>query len=373
MSKVYLSRVWEYDTDEIKIRIEEGIEKLGGFDQFFTSGDKVLLKPNLLSAKSPERNITTHPVILEAVIDILRKRGVEPYIGDSPGGAHKGVMRVFRETGLKELADRKEVELVNYEVGGVKTVRRKGYTFKISKAYLQFDKVINLPKFKTHSLTLLTGAIKNMFGVIPGFVKTGYHKQFPFPTEFSRFIANLYDTVKDRIVLNIMDGIWGMEGNGPSSGESVNVGYLIVSADGVAMDIVEAKLMGYKIHSIDMIKEAIRLGAGEGEDTLELLGEPLIPIQNFKRAANTHFLNYFPRPIAQFLSRLIYIRPEVNIEKCTGCGMCYRSCPEKAIIMKDGIPTFDYSKCIVCLCCHELCPEKAIELKKSFGARLVGR
>ena len=373
MGRVYLFKVEEYNVGEIRASIENALEDLGGFSQFFSRRDRVLLKPNLLSAKSPDRNITTHPSILAAIIDILQEHEVEVFIGDSSGGAHKGVERVYRETGMQKLAADKGIKLVNFEESGAETIKKDGYSFKISRAFLQFDKVINISKFKSHSLTLATGAIKNMFGIVPGLVKTGYHKKYPFPSEFARFIASLYGVVKNRVVLNIMDAVWGMEGNGPSAGESRHIGYLIISSDAIAVDIVQAKLMGYRVNSIPILKEAIKLGIGEGEDKLEVIGEEVKAIPDFKKPINTYFLNFMPRPIVQLLARLIYIRPTVDMQKCTGCGMCYRSCPEHAITMVKGRPVFDYSHCIVCLCCHEVCPESAIVLRKSFFAKLIGR
>jgi len=372
MSVVILKRVENYNLEDVREAIRFALDSLGGASAFFKPGERVLLKPNLLSAKNPARNITTHPVVVEAIADILMENGVEVYLGDSPGGAHRGVKRVFDETGMTDLAQRKGIKLVNFEASGAESINFQGYQLKIARAFLNFDRVINIPKLKTHILTLMTGAVKNMFGVVPGFMKTQYHKLYPYPDEFSRFIAHLYLAIKPRIILNIIDAIWGMEGEGPSSGVSRRIGYLIVSPDGVSADYVSGKLMGYPDDYVKTTAIANKIGAGDAGKSVTILGDPLECAQDFKRTSDWKY-QLIPKPIARAIAPLVWIRPNVDKKACNACRVCELNCPTSAINLKNGYPEFDYKKCITCLCCHELCPQNAIILERSFIARLIGR
>ncbi len=372
MSIVVVSRVEEYSYEIIRNAIEQSIERIGGISSLVKRGDHILLKPNLLSAKPPERNITTHPILVEVIADILIENGCSVSIGDSPGGAYRGVKRVFDETGMTELAQRKGINLINFESSGACELCFNGYSLKISRAFLEFDKVINIPKLKTHILTMMTGAVKNIFGIVPGFAKTMYHKLYPFPDDFARFLVNLYMAVKQRIILNVIDGIVGMEGEGPSSGEAVRLGCVVVSTDAVAADYVCAKIMGYKDGAVRTTSIAKKLTARSFDNNIEIIGElPRFPRKLKLLSDWKYFL--VPKFLARLIAPLVWIRPDVVEENCNSCRICAFNCPTKAISIQNGFPSFDYRKCITCLCCHELCPNKAIMLKRSFLARIVGK
>lgn len=372
MSLVVISRVNDYSYNNLRSAIEFSIEKLGGLSAFFSANDRVLLKPNLLAAKPPERNITTHPLVVEVVADILMENGCRVFIGDSPGGAYRGVKRVFDETKMTELAERKGITLVNFESSGAITVKFNGYELKVSRAFFEFDKVINLPKLKTHVLTMMTGAVKNIFGIVPGFAKTMYHKLFPFPDEFARFLVNLYLAVRSKIVLNIVDAVWAMEGEGPSSGDSVKLGCIVCSPDAVSVDYVCAKIFGYKPNAVRTIAVANELEAGDTGNNIAVIGEYPKLDRNLKILSDWKYF-LVPRFLARLIAPFVWIRPCVLPENCSGCRVCELNCPVSAISVKNGHPIFDYKVCITCLCCHELCPQRAITLERSFLARAIGK
>ena len=358
---------------DVYAAIEKGIELIGGIDDIISPGKRVLLKPNLLSAKPPERGITTHPAVVSALVDIVREYGAVPAIGDSSGAAYKGVERVWKNTGMLDVARSKDVELVNFETSGITLKEAFGFRFPVSSAVFDFDVIVDIPRFKSHSFVSFTGAVKNMYGVIPGLGKTEGHKRFPLPDEFGRMLAALYSVVKPHLV--VMDAVTVMEGNGPASGELRHYGKLFVSTDGVAVDTVALTVAGYKKSRVPTYKWTKRFGLGETElDRIELVGDSLGEsyIHNFKKPS-TSFYGFVPPFLPRLLAPLVRIRPAPVIGKCKNCLVCASACPVNAISPGREVPIWDYKKCILCLCCHEMCPEDAIELKMSPLARLISR
>ena len=233
-----------YETNLVSQKVKESLELIGGLEQFIKPGMKVLLKPNFLSAKEPERAITTHPEVAAAVAREVRKLGAEVKIGDSPGGAKRGIKRVWQNTGFLDMCQRESIELISFEAAGVEKFETNGRTYYLAKPAIEADFIINLPKLKTHVLTLMTGAVKNMFGLIPGFRKANYHKQFPKPKDFAQVIVDILSLCPPG--LTIMDAIVSMEGEGPSSGQPYKTNLIITSADPVAVDAVAAEIIGLK-------------------------------------------------------------------------------------------------------------------------------
>jgi len=365
---VSLLRCANYDPERLRETLRRLLEPLGGIEAFVKPGQRVLLKPNLLSAKDPKRAITTHPNIVEAVADEVRQAGATPFVGDSPGGAIRGIKRVWANTGMEEMARRAGLELVNFEASGSKGIKFGKYTFYISKPVLDADVIISLPKLKTHSLTLLTCAVKNMFGVMPGFRKGEQHKLYPKPREFAEMLVHLYKLVPPS--LNIVDGILAMEGNGPSSGRPRELRLLMAGEDAVAVDAVAARIMGFPEGSIDTTRIAAEMGLGEGRlDCVRLVGN----MADFKAEAfmlpTNRVQQLVPRPIAKLVAPLVWVKPVIDPSKCTGCGFCAESCPVQTIAKNGKVYKIDEKRCVKCLCCHELCPESSIDIKLSWLAR----
>lgn len=364
-------RASSYEENVLRPALKQLMDLLGGMSSFVHPGDRVLIKPNLLSARTPDRAVTTHPALLEGVIEEVKKAGGIPCVGDSPGGAGRGVDRVLTNTGIKDAALGTGAELMNFEASGAERRRVNGVDFYIAKPPLHADCIINLPKLKTHSLVLYTGAVKNMFGVIPGFRKAEYHRDHPRPDDFSRTLVDIYSLVPP--TLNIMDGILAMEGKGPSSGTARWVGYLAGSSDAVALDAVMARVIGLGPEDVETTVEAARRGLGEGNlanirvgpESLEALRIP-----DFKLPSN-HLLKLIPKPLVSLLTPWLWIRPRVDPEKCTLCKTCVENCPTGAMELIDHRIEIDYKGCIKCLCCDELCPHEAVEQERGWLARRI--
>lgn len=362
-----------YSVDEVQHATEECLNSLGGFSAYINPGDIVLLKPNLLQAKPPSEYITTHPALVEAVINLVKDAGGIPQVGDSPGAFERGMERYWKVTGLTEVCERLDVELVNFETAGSYRKYINGNDYHITKPVLEADRVINLPKIKTHGLTLFTCAIKNLYGTVPGFTKVEYHKQAPQPSKFAEKVVDIF--ALNQPCLHIADGIIGMEGSGPSSGDPRELGMILASEDGVALDSYITHILGRDPLKVPTNRIAYERGLGEADiERINVLGQtPLI--ENFKWPPNVSYtLEIIPGPLARGLMKFWWIRPTIDPEKCSKCRRCQESCPTHALKkpgkLTDGqrayIPEFDYGDCINCLCCMEMCPEKAVYQDKSL-------
>lgn len=370
MSKVILQECKSYNQDEIISKINNGIERLGGWGKFVKSGNKVLLKVNLIGPKSSDSAAVTHCEFVRAMIRILKKQGCTVWIGDSAGGAIAGIaptVQALKISGLTKVAEEEGAEIKNFDREGVVEVfseSKPGEKMFLAKPIFDADVVINLPKLKTHSAAFYTGAVKNVFGCIPGLRKAWYHKSAPEPVDFGEIISDIHRA--GRFHLHIMDGITAMQGEGPTAGEVYNSNKILMSTDPLALDAVGAKMIGMDLGTIPILATAKKRGLGEGNlDKVLIDGDyKTIPrLENFRfpkryRSTKTRNNSAVVKVIDFFKAR-----PTVNANKCKKCNMCVESCPVKAIDRETK--KINYELCIECLCCHELCMYKAVEIKSN--------
>ena len=345
--------------------------KIGNFYDRIEKGDKILLKPNLLSARTPDSAVTTNPAVIEAFARIVLELGATPIIADSPGGAIRGTHRVLENTGMLEIARKLGIKAVSLEsYGATEKKLPDGENLHISKIIDEVDGIINVAKLKTHSLVEMTLSVKNLYGLVPGFRKAEYHKIYPSPQRFAKLIVELYSAIEHKLIFSIIDGIIGMDGNGPSSGRVRKFELLALSDNAPALDFEIEKMAPLKSHS-PIVKELLKRDLVPQHD-VKWLGEKIEHFENFKVPSNWYFY-LAPAFLTKILGKLVRVAPDVEDEKCIHCGDCMNSCPVGAISMEIGKtpPRFDYKKCIRCLCCHEICPTKAIVFKKSFLAKFI--
>jgi uncharacterized protein (DUF362 family)/NAD-dependent dihydropyrimidine dehydrogenase PreA subunit len=339
---------------------DPGIEALlapfGGMEQFVKKNEKVLLKVNLLSGKEPEKAVTTHPEFVRAVAKAVRKAGGKPYIGDSPAGpfSKRSLKKAYGRSGLEMVAGEEDIPL-NFDTGAKKIDIPQGQRLQrspICDYALNADKVIALPKLKTHSFQYLTLASKIMYGVVPGLTKAKYHAMFPRKESFADMLLDVLTIMRPQ--LYIMDGIIGMQGQGPGSGDPVKMDLVLASTDYVAMDIAVCRILGVEPVAIPALKRAkVR---GLWPERIEY------PIHGPEDAAYKGFR--LPNTADHLLSGKISPRKSpVITDKCTACGACENICPKQAVEVKGQMAEITYSKCIRCFCCHEVCPEDAIVLR----------
>ncbi len=367
--KVFLSKCQDYSTANIDRAVASILERAGGWDSILKPGARILLKPNLLSARKPEKGVTTHPEFLISVGRTLQAAGYDIAIGDSPGGAHKGVKRVWVNTGMEYAAETLGCPLINFEASGVRRVESNGITLHIARAIDDFDQIVSLPRLKTHSLMTYTGAVKNMFGTVVGLQKAEYHKLYPRPKDFGKMLVELYSHV--RPAFSFMDGIYGMEGDGPASGDLRPDSQIIMASDdAVAIDRVAEEFMGIDKHTWTTY---LAMESGFGTGDIEIIGADLQQVkskQPYKLPKSASFAAFAPNLLVRLVGKLVWMKPALDSEKCIKCMECKNMCPVEAISAdKNGYPVWDYKKCVLCMCCHEICPEKAVVLKRSFLAR----
>ncbi|MCX5751730.1 MAG: DUF362 domain-containing protein [Candidatus Saganbacteria bacterium] len=370
--------------EKVEKALREAFDALGGIATFIKPGNKVLLKVNALQSAKPEQAATTHPAIVKIVAKLVKEAGGIPLVGDSPGDARAHISKVLEVTGIKKAAEEAGAEILEFQKENLEVIKSPSGSkcvplINISKVVLNADVIINLPKLKTHGFTLFTGAIKNLYGCVPGFNKALYHFQAARLDQFAQLIVDIYEIVKP--TLNIMDGITAMEGDGPGAGDPKHVGALLVSTDAVAMDAVAAALVGYKPKEIPITEEAAKRKLGISDlSKIIIEGESIasLKVNDFKKARKNIFyiLHYMPVWLRSILFpvilALVWVKPEIIQEKCTKCGTCIRSCPTHTIHQKHQKVKVDPKKCIMCFCCQELCEYKAIRLKASVIAKLIG-
>lgn len=371
MADVALTRCASYEAAEVREKVRLVLSSLPAACSRTLDGSKILVKPNLLAAREPERCVTTHPVLVGAAIDFLRERGGVVSVGDSPGGAVRGVERVWKNTGMAALCESKGVNLVNFEAGGWVERSVNGRTYAVASVLDEYDLIVSVAKFKTHVLTRLTGSVKNAFGCVPGFRKSMLHLRYPRPDAMSKVIVDVFTLV--RPWLHIMDAVESMDGNGPSSGRVVKTGLVGASLDAVALDSVFAALAGVRPMKVPVIREAHARGLGEiSLHRINLVGGSLDDFRfvDFE-VPNKWAFTLIPDVLAKALSRFLWLHPHILEEICTGCRQCSHMCPAGAISFDGGAGVVDRRRCTSCLCCQEICPEGAVTVRMSRLARLV--
>ena len=325
-------------------------------------GKRVLIKPNVLRASTAQESIVTNPAVLRAVVEKVETMGPASIIvGDNPGLVSYGANEEsFIQTGLMEAA-KGHYQNIGNDSRKVAFNAKFMPTVSVSSAVLDADIVISLPKFKTHGLTVLTGAIKNSYGILPGAQKAMLHKAAGSPERFHELIVDVFRLrVPD---LFIVDAVVGMEGNGPASPDLRNIGLVLASDNAVALDSVIATMMGVESGRLRFMQKAKEAGLGNYEiNSIEIIGE-LKRLPDFKLPPLGGEAILRNETMQTLIHSRTLLRPQADPGKCTSCGTCIDHCPVSALSMIDTIPQVDATRCIACFCCQEMCPEKAIALR----------
>ncbi|AKB19521.1 MULTISPECIES: DUF362 domain-containing protein [unclassified Methanosarcina] len=363
------------DYSHVKGAIKEALALIGGLESVISPGNRVLLKPNVLAIRTPEDAVTTHPAVVSAMCELVLEAGGIPVIGDGSGISKPGyttTSEAFRASGIEGVASAFGAELINFETSGYTEVSVPNARYfprlYIAKAVLEADVVISLPKLKTHELTLYTGAVKNFFGVVPQKIRKQAHA-LEYRDRFGHAVVDIYSIAKPHLA--VMDGVIGMEGNGPSNGTPVFAGVVMASYDCVALDIVASELIGIDPLKVPTSKAA--LSRGFGAEHPEVVGIPLEEVKvRFKRSEGG-ITAYLPPFVIGILRKQLTVKPFINTSNCVLCKACVMNCSAHAIEEVGRTLKINQQKCIQCYCCREMCPNDAVEIKKSLLLKIITR
>jgi len=383
MARVALLRCDDYSITDIKDIIIDGLSLIG-FDPGLMKDKRVALKPNLLSPSNPETSVVTHPVLFRAVLEIVLQYGGRPILVESP--AIVSVETSMKKAGYEEFISSSAIEIADMKTA-LKVHCPACRTFKyheVCAALTEIDMIINLPKFKTHGLTYITGAVKNLFGLVPGMRKSQMHMKVPDKDEFSEYILDLYTYIRscfDRFdkMIHIMDAVSAMEGQGPGrSGRPRKMSSILVGREAVAVDYVATKVAGLDVEKARTITSGFERGLGvSSPDDISVVGEDIdnLRLTDFVAPGIESQAAFWGKIASKYLKGLVMSRPVPVRAKCSLCYRCMQICPAGAIATAEDdemVPRFDYGRCIRCFCCMEICPEGAIRLKKGMLQGLIG-
>lgn len=367
-----------YDLAAVQSALEQSIVDLGGLDKYINRGSKVLLKVNLLMKKKPEEATTTHPVFVEALANILVAHGCQVLIGDSPGGPfnQKSLMPIYETCGYNALVS--DQIALNWNFEETEKVFEEGVFLKRVKLVAMLDDVdhvISVSKLKTHGMMLFTGAVKNLFGVIPGLIKAEFHFKMPKTDDFANALVDICEGVKP--VLSFMDGIVGMEGAGPSAGNPIEIGLVLAAENPHELDYTAVNIVKIPPMTVPTLKMAQQRGLIKDDfSDIELKGLDLNAVRISKFEApeirSVAFLDErYPQWMQNLADKLLKPKPVFLSEKCVGCGECARLCPPQTIEMVNHFPVVHLEGCIRCYCCQELCPKKAVEIERPWLLKIL--
>jgi uncharacterized protein (DUF362 family)/Pyruvate/2-oxoacid:ferredoxin oxidoreductase delta subunit len=375
----------DYGRQEVTAAVVRALDAIGGIKTFIVPKSRVLIKPNLLQGLSPDRCVTTHPEVVKAVASVLSGIGCRVIIADSPGGGIRyntaNLKKIYRAAGYDDIGEETGAEL-NYDTS-YETVKfpegKLVRSFPVITPAVDADHIIVVSKVKTHLWTLFTGGAKNLFGVIPGPHKPLFHARFQAPDTFASMIVDLNQMLTPS--LQIMDGVIGMEGDGPTSGTPRKLGAILASADPFALDTIACRMIGIPAGDVATTREAIVRGLiNTNESDISLFGDHMgpFPVSRFRHPSTYQG----PKGGIQkdLLLRVLHrlggayaLYPSFDPSACQSCGECMLICPGKALIMVKGLPHLNKKACLKCYCCHEICPANAIRLEAGLGRRIIAR
>lgn len=373
---VAVVRCKTYNVEAVKPALEEALNAVNGLD-FVMPGMKIIIKPNLVSFKKPDAAATTHPALLEALVEMLLARGADVTIGDSPGGPHSLPLlnRVYAATGMDrveklgaKLNRNMNEKTVDFPEG--KVLKNFTYTEYLDEA----DAIIDFCKLKSHGMLGMSAAVKNLFGTIPGLKKPEVHYKFQNDAEFADILVDLNEYFKPRLA--ICDAVVGMEGNGPTAGTPRQIGAIIASKSTYYADVVGAELIGMNIDGLPTLQAAYERGfAPASSKNLRVYGDiRALTVDDFK-APPVRGLSFMRKGnVLHFISKAaLEHKPTLKKRLCAGCGECARMCPAKAIEMKNKKPHINREKCIRCFCCQEFCPRAAMVAHRPLAAKALNK
>lgn len=377
---VFIYPCADYSHENINLAYKHILEE-SNLLNFVKKDMKVGIKLNLVTSSKPEKAVTTNPILVIELCKLLIAKGAIVTIGDSPGNLFtEGVLKsVYKETGMNEVLN--TGAKLNFNVSTSKCVASGQvlHSLDVSDWLLEQDVLINFAKLKSHGMMSLSASVKNMFGCVPGILKPEYHYRYPSHPDFANMLIDLNEHYKP--VLNILDAVIGMEGNGPTQGDPRFIGLLMASKSPYAIDLVASKIIGLEKEHVHTLNESIKRGLVPDKIEDLNLSYPIeeFIIKDFKNilpGKNMEFNKFkgpFGKLISKFIQKVLTTKPKVKKNQCVGCKVCANICPVKAITMKNKVPSINRKVCIRCFCCQEFCPKGAMKVNKNLLVKLLTR
>jgi uncharacterized protein (DUF362 family)/Pyruvate/2-oxoacid:ferredoxin oxidoreductase delta subunit len=358
-----LLRHTEYEYRALKPAVFDMLSRIDAL--CIEAGARVLIKPNFLAPAKPERAMTTHPLVVRAVVEYVLSKGGHPLVGDSPGMGN--FERLLREGGYAEVLKGLDVEVKPFTETMKVDIGEPFGRIDIAREAVAADVLINLPKLKTHAMMLLTLGVKNLFGCIVGLKKPEWHLRSGVDRHmFARLLVQIHRAVNPAATL--LDGILGMEGQGPGrSGTPRRLGILAAGASAPAVDMAICRLVEVPVGELPTHQAAQDLGLAPQE---VFISGDFQPVVGFKLPVLGP-LTFGPRGLQRHIRKHLIQRPVADSAQCRMCGECWRHCPAKAITPYAKAIGFDYDQCIRCYCCVEICPHGALTAVETGPAKAV--
>ncbi|MBR4205274.1 MAG: DUF362 domain-containing protein [Clostridia bacterium] len=379
-SPVYFAECPVYDAEKIAGLLRDALAALG-FDESRVRGRRVLIKPNLVLALKPEVGATTHPSFVRAAVEVLSSMGAEKIVlADSPGGPYNAasISHVYKVCGMDQIDDPRLTLNADYGFSDASAHGVRLHSFHVLNPFSECDLVVDLCKLKSHELTGMSCAVKNLFGLIPGTEKFEAHNLCPQIADFSELLVDLAAFVtREKDFLAICDGVLSMEGNGPTHGVPKETGIVLVSESPFTLDIAAEHIMGRDGEVLHLDAAAKRGFTPRDVKEITVLGTDSLPVFDFVRADADagSFLRGLPNFMGGRLVKFFEPRPMIKKEICVGCGKCAENCPRHTIQMKKKgkkrLARIVKKNCIKCWCCQELCPKGAVGVKRNPIIKLI--
>lgn len=367
MPVVSVVRCTEYDFEDVSQAVRLSLGLIGGVEKFIYPGCKVFLKINHLAEVSPDCAVTTHPVVLKSILQIVNEAGGIAVVGDN-------IEEKFKKTGIEDVCRLMKAELINLKNVPYRRVSRSDNKWlksvSLPEPVLMADCIINVPKLKTHAVTRLTGAVKNCYGFLTFASRVDGHRRYPGNEELSEFVVDLYALIRPH--LNIMDAVYGMEGEGPMAGAVKKAGVIITGEDAVSVDAVSSEVIGWHAEDVLTTRMANDRGLGTGRiDSIEVRGQSIRDVRVVFKSPGVPWHNKIPKNILHWCAGMLVIKPGIRRRRCTGCADCCRRCPADAIAIINKKAKINFGQCLGCMCCQEVCRQKAVASKRKLLGRMI--
>lgn len=378
MQNVYLKRCTNYDVIKIQEHFQEALHVLLIDPKKYLQNKRVFIKVNTVGAFSPESAITTHPVFVQAMIRTLKMFTDDITVGDNP--ATKDSTVALKKSKIYEIVLKEGAKVYsNKDTMFLYNTQGKYFNqFEVSASMMDCDVLINLPKLKTHALTYMTCAQKNLFGIIPGLSKAKWHVKASSPSAFGEMINDLYQAIlnhfENKTILHFCDGILGLEGEGPSTGGTPKpANAILASTDAVSLDYMAGKIIKADLSKLFISKIATKRKLGPDIKSIHITGDTLQSFDDiaFQMPKNTEGIPALKLLKIKGIRNILLEHPKVNTNICIKCGECAKICASSAMTIEKGhFPILQSNACIRCWCCQEVCPVNAITKTKR---PLIGR